>query len=99
MIKSKAAGDQFAAAAQQKRLLAAAHLHPGTRGAALDLDLAPIGIEALLIEPSALAEAPGQDPFGTEANELSGRPVFCAFPGPLAVFCTFTGGRTLWGPP
>jgi len=86
-----AAGDQFAAAAQQKPLLAAAQLHPGTRGAVLECDRFPPGIDAVLIEPGALAVAPVQEPFGTEAPELRGRPVFCAFPGPCNVFCTLTG--------
>ena len=77
--------------------MAAAHLHPGTRSAALEGDRLPPRINAVLIEPGALAAAPVQEAFGTEATELSGRPVFCSFPGPLAVFCTLTGGAERLG--
>lgn len=92
-----AAGNQFAAAAQNKLLLAAAHLHPGTRGAPLEGDLAPIGIDAVFIEPGALAAAPVQDPFGTEEPELSDCPVFCPLPCQLAVLCTLKEGAERFG--
>ena len=72
MIQPVAAGDHFAAATQQKPLLAAAHLHPGAGATALEGDSSSAWIEPVFIKPGALAAAPGQDPLVPAALELIG---------------------------